>query len=67
MAAVIGTAVIAYALLRIGDRVRAELGATGVVWVSIAMNLVTLAWVADFTAIGVRDLLPLILPSPLPR
>jgi hypothetical protein len=31
------------------------------------MNLVTLAWVADFTAIGVRDLLPLILTTPPAR
>ena len=67
MAAVIATAVIAYGLLRIGDRVRAELGDAGLTWVTIAMNLVTLAWVADFTAIGVRDLLPLILTTPPAR
>jgi small neutral amino acid transporter SnatA (MarC family) len=67
MAAVIATAAVAYGLLRIGDRVRAELGDAGLTWVTIAMNLVTLAWVADFTAIGVRDLLPLILTTPPAR
>jgi small neutral amino acid transporter SnatA (MarC family) len=48
-------------LLGRAERVRGALGPSGARWLSGAMDLVTAAWAVDFTAIGVRDLLPLVL------
>lgn len=49
------------ALLGRGERLRESLGPAGARWLSGAMDLVTAAWAVDFTAIGVRDLMPLVL------
>lgn len=57
----------AWGVLRRARRVAAALGPGSLRWAAAAMDLVSVAWACDFAAIGVRDLLPLVLHTPPAR
>lgn len=61
------TLVIAYGMLRKAAQIRRALGELGARWLSRLLALTVAAWGVDFIAVGVRDLLPLILTTPPAR
>jgi len=58
------TLLIAFVMMRLAPKVHALLGELGSRFVGHAMNLTVAAWAVDFIAVGVRDLLPLVLGTP---
>ena len=58
------TLVIAWALMRCAPRVHAFVGERGSRIVCHVLDLTVAAWAIDFSAVGVRDLLPLVLLTP---
>ena len=55
---------ISYGTLRWSHKLHALFGEVGARYTSHAIRLTVLSWAVDFTAVGVRDLLPLVLHTP---
>lgn len=58
------TLLIGYAMMRMAPRVHGLFGERGSRFITHMMDLTIAAWAVDFIAVGVRDLLPLILNTP---
>ena len=64
LAALLVTLVIAYFMMRFAPRVHGLFGERGSRFVTHVLHLTVASWAVDFTAVGVRDLLPLITSTP---
>jgi len=58
------TLVLAWGMMRAAPRIHAFWGEQGSRIITHGLDLTIAAWAVDFTAVGVRDLLPLILGTP---